>query len=540
MRREKSAILVFGLGFTLLVAAAVIFIDPSFFYSRLETDALLYYLKGKTFAETGSTAARLAINLAPFPYASMPGVLRAPLIGAFADFNDQLRAIQLSNIVILDAIALMSAYMFSWVLPAGRHWIAIGFAFGFTLLSPWWMANIFITLADAPYAACSLASMLIAIRTLASPRPLATRPVALAAFVIFFALGFSFRFTEPVVLVLAAVLAKERFAGRNISVRVTVGAAIVLLALVSLLVFINRDAILGRYLAEPMSFIVRGEKREIIISLFSLAIPAQIVPGFSLGFSHAPMIDLYHAEFARTPRDIAWSVAGVAMSLVVVKGAWNTRSRLLPELLLLLAVMPLLAVVMPSTPRYLMTYQPFFWIWFYEGARLLMRPVPLGLRRLVVSGSAVFAVLALAISLVVGIRSRQSARGAPERATKLTAIMSEYIAGMTDTYRPLKRYLMTLPRKRAILSVGARSGGRWKAIANLDYYAFDSGLVDIARRRDVYTVIECDSVDQCSNIDRMEAVMKDRFCTFGEFSFQLVFEAHGARSRARVYRVRPA
>ncbi len=271
MRREKSAILVFGLGFTLLVVAAVIFIDPSFFYSRLETDALLYYLNGKTFAETGSTAARLAINLAPFPYASMPGVLRAPLIGAFSDFNDQLRAIQLSNIVILDAIALMSAYMFSWVLPASRHWIAIGFAFGFTLLSPWWMANIFITLADAPYAACSLASMLIAIRTLASPRPLATRPVALAAFVIFFAL--------------------------------------------------------------------------------------------------------------------------------------------------------------------------------------------------------------LAISLVVGIRSRQSARGAPERATKLTAIMSEYIAGMTDTYRPLKRYLMTLPRKRAILSVGARSGGRWKAIANLDYYAFDSGLV---------------------------------------------------------------
>lgn len=540
IRREKIAVLAFGLGFSIVVAAVILLVDPSFFYSRLQTDALLYYLKGKTFAETGSTAARLAVNLPPFPYASLPGVLRSPLIRAFPDFDDQLRAIQLTNILVLDAIALMSAYIFSWSLPKERHWIAIGFAFAFTVVSPWWMANVFLALADAPYAAAFLASMLVAVHITVSEKPFSTHGKAAVVFGLLFVVGFSLRYTEPAVLVLAAILMKGRVGDSRISMRFSVGAALLALTAIGVLVFFNREAIFERYLMEPISFVQKGEKQEIIINLFSLAIPEQIIPGFALGFSRPPMIDLYHAQFATTRGDIAWSVVGAFISAGVVWGAWASRERFMPELVLFLVVLPVLGVVMASTSRYLMTYQAFFWIWFYEGARLAARRIPTSVRRRLVSSAGIFATLAIVAGLAVGIRSRRATSGESGRSiSQVIRGASAYVDDITSTFKPLRKFLLALPHDRAILTASS-SPGRWNAIANLDYYAADSGLVGLASRKDVYFVIECGSVDVCAGMDAREARIKEGLCSIGEFNYQLVFEAHARRSGARVYRVRPA
>jgi len=120
VRREWKALAVFGGGFVLILVAAVLAIDPAFYYPRLFADPLLYYLKGLAFTETGHTAARAYINRAPFHYVALPGVLRSPFMLAFRDFDDQLRAIQLSNVLLLAVTATMYAYVLSWAIP--RRW----------------------------------------------------------------------------------------------------------------------------------------------------------------------------------------------------------------------------------------------------------------------------------------------------------------------------------------------------------------------------------------------------------------------------------
>ncbi len=540
VRREWLAILVFGGAFTGIMLVIVALIDQSFFYPRLQTDALLYYLKAKSLVDSGTTSARLAINLAPFPYASMPGAMRAPLVALFSDFDNQLRAIQVLNIVITNALALMSAYVFSWVLPRSRQWMAVGFAFGFVLLSPWWMANIFFALADGPYAAFSLASMIVAIRVVTSPRSV-WRPLPILMFAVLFVIAFLFRYTEPVVLVLIAVLLKGRRAGHpREPTKLLIALAAAALG-VGALVLANSDAIFGRYLAEPLGLLMRGDKESIFLNFIVLAVPEQVVPGFALMFSHPPIISLYAAEFASTKMDAAWSTIGVAITSVVGLGAWRLRDRFLPEILMLLCVLPVLVAMMPSTSRYFMTYQSFFWIALYEGGRALVAQIPTTIRRSIASHSGVLATLALAVGLAGGLRARvgRVRGGAGSRLSRLTSL-SQYTHSYTGTYRPLRQFLETLPRDRTFLTSSAGSLGRWKAIANLDYYAIDSTITKIAAHKDLYLVIECGSAELCAHEVQIEARTKDKLCAVGEFDYQLVFEASAEKSGARVFRVRPA
>ena len=106
--------------------------------------------------------------------------MRAPFMMLFSDFDNQLRAIQLSNIVLVTITAVMFAYVLSWAVPRSRHWMAIGFTFGFMLLNPNWVANVFTPLADAPYAALIIAAIIVSARLVTSDRSLRKRPLAIA------------------------------------------------------------------------------------------------------------------------------------------------------------------------------------------------------------------------------------------------------------------------------------------------------------------------------------------------------------------------
>ena len=145
----------------------------------------------------------------------MPGALRAPILARFSEFDDQLRAIQIANILIVDVIGLIAAYILSWVFPQRRHWMAVAFSFGFILLAPWWLANVFLPMADAPYAAFSLLSMVIAIRAITSSGPL-IRVWPLISLTAVFVVAFLLRYTEPVVLVLVAVLIRGKYQGTSL------------------------------------------------------------------------------------------------------------------------------------------------------------------------------------------------------------------------------------------------------------------------------------------------------------------------------------
>jgi len=210
VRREWRPLAVFGAGFAVVLLVGILTVDPAYFYPRLSTDSLLYHLKGLAFAETGHTHARNAINREPFRFVAMPGVLRSPFMIAFDDFDNRLRAIQISNIALVGITATLYAYILSWAVPRKWHWLVVGYAFAFMLLSPDWSGNVFQLLADAPYAFFTIACVIISTRALTSTRPVRTQWLAIGAGAICFAIAFLTRFTAPLVLVYIAALAAGR------------------------------------------------------------------------------------------------------------------------------------------------------------------------------------------------------------------------------------------------------------------------------------------------------------------------------------------
>jgi hypothetical protein len=539
-REWKTAALCAGF-FSLAMLAIVAFVDPAFFYPRLQTDPLNYVLKTQAFVRTGSTTAQWAVNLKPFAYVAMPGMLRLPAIAAFADFDDQLRAMQVLNIPIVAGVALLSAYVFSWALPKRRHWLAIVFAFGFTFLSPIWLANVYLPLADAPYALTTLGALLVAIELLCSDRPASRRPLLILTFTALFVVSFMLRFTAPVILAFVAVLGVVRWRERGMSRAEKITASVIVAGFILLLATLNAQAITGRYLREPFSFLLRGEKAGMLLNLLGAALPSQVLPSFQLGFMHPPIQDTFHTKFSSALPDMLWAAFGVCISLVLLHGMWRSRSRLLPEIVYVLGALPLITLMMPSTGRYLMTYQPFLWIFFFTGASWLAERHAPWLVRLMRSRLAVASFLLLAVAVVAGLRSWKVAGTASERYFAVTMKrVPEYVRDVSVTFRSLRGFIETLPKDSALL-VGSRGTfGRWTAIAGRNYYYPDPKLPQTVREKEVYLLIECGTLEACQAWDIWKTRAQNRVRTFGDFRFDSVFATQSGWARAEVLRMRMA
>jgi len=518
------------------MVAAIAYIDPAFFYSRLSTDPLNYYLKAKSFAETGSTAAVSAVNSRPFVYAAMPGVLRAPFLLIFRDFDDQLRAIQLFNVAILGSIALMSAFVLSWTQPARRHRYVIAFAFGFTLLSPIWLANVFLPLADAPYAAFSLAALIVSIRVLCAARP-RLRTGAIALFAILFGIAFMLRFTAPLLLAYPIVLAHGRWGLRSVSRRTWLVGGSIVAAFLMVLTAMNVQAIFGKYFFEPLWYIAKVDTLSMIGNLLAVALPSQVIPNFQLGFVHPPIHAHYATKFTESPADTAWMIVGLLISALIVTGIWKARDRYLPEIACLLAPLPVLAPILPSTTRYMMSYQAFVWIFFFLGAVAFAKRsglIVLLRRRAVLAAASV-----LIVAGVIGLRWWKVAGGASESVLAVTVTNAAgYIDGVGGTFRGLRDFIETLPRERTLLIGDPGTTGRWKIIADRDYYLPDPSLPAVVRDKDVYLLAECGTLDTCQSWEYYRDMAQARVSEFGEFRFDSVYSAQSARAHVEVFRLR--
>ena len=533
MRREWQALAVFGGGFAAVYLVAIFAVSPSYFYPRLITDSVNYYLTGLAFAETGHLTARIAINLPPFVYLAMPGLLRAPFMMLFSDFDNQLRAIQISNVLLVGVTAAMYAYVLSWIVPRKWHWLAIGFSFGFMLLNPDWGGNIFAVLADAPYAAATIAFLILATRVLSSDRPLKAQPWKIAGCVILFAVAFLLRFSAPVLLVYVAVLA----AGRRIHGRRPFGplliAAAVVAILLAVLVGLNWKVLHGRYLMEPVQFFRKADKASVMMNLLASALPSQIVPRFQRLFTHVPVLDTYRVHFGTAPRDLILVALGFAISAMTFYGMWRARRRFAPEIAYTLAAMPVLAVMIPSTIRYLIAYEPMFWIFFYIGASALLAPIAV---RYSPSPRAVLAAVALFILTAAGAAYAWTARSHGGRIA--IGETRAYSTEVASTFGDLRSYLETLPRDHTFLIGSRGAAGRWKVISGLEYYRPDSLLSVAVAQRDTYLVLDCATLDLCRGfevVDRRSRKFLDRY---GTFSFDSVFARTTDHAKARVYRIR--
>jgi hypothetical protein len=520
-----------------LMLAILLSLDPAFFYPRIETDQLLYLLKAKALVETGSTKAFNVVNAPPFAYAAMPGVLRAPFMLAFDDFDQQLRGMQVMNVAIVAMTAIMSACVLSWALPKQLHKAAIVFSFAFVVLSPDWLTNTFVPLADAPYAMLTLACLLIAVSVMTSGKPVTSHVPGIAAFATLFAIAFMVRFTAPVLFVAVALLARGRWKNAQLSQRARRLVIGIPLGALLLLVVLNAQAIFGKYITEPFHYIIFADKTGIGLNLFGASIPSQIVPVFNLGFQLTPPSDDLRPAFGTTPRDAVWTALGLLISGIAALGLVRASRRFLPEIAYFLVVLPVLGVMIPSTTRYLMSYQPIIWICFASGISFLAEPVSKRLSAKQVRILAAAGALA-GIAGLVGLRTATTARTAAGAAAASPLERPvQYAAEVASTFRRLREFVEGLPADRALLvSVGAEAG-RWYVISGRRSYLPDSTMTETLQDKDLYSILSCGTPVGCEGFDRWQGMRATRLRAFGDFEYEKVFEYRTGSARAEVHRI---
>lgn len=523
--------------------AILLSLDAAFFYPRIETDQLLYLLKAKALVETGSTKAFNVVNAPPFAYAAMPGVLRAPFMLAFNDFDQQLRGMQIMNVGIVTVTAIMSAFVLSWALPQWLHKAAIVFPFAFVVLSPDWLTNTFVPLADAPYAMLTLACLIIIVSVMTSGRPVRSHAVAITAFAACFTIAFMVRFTAPVLFVAVALLARGRWKNTHLSERARRLVIGIPAAALLLLVVLNAQAIFGKYITEPFHYIFFADKTGMGLNLFGAAIPSQIVPVFSLGFQLTPPSDDLRPAFGTTPRDAIWTALGLVISGITAVGLVRAARRFLPEIAYFLVVFPILGVMIPSTTRYLMSYQPIIWVCFVTGVAFLAAPVRRHVSSRQVRVLATAAAL-MGIAGLVGLRTSRTSRTASTPGGAAAASPLErpvqYPVEVTSTFRSLREFVEALPADRALLvSVGAEAG-RWYVISGRRSYMPDSTMAAVLEKNDLYSILSCGTPMGCEAFDRWHNMRVTRLKAFGDFDYEKVFEHRTGSARATVHRITKA
>ncbi|MDQ3244723.1 MAG: hypothetical protein M3Q09_13430 [Gemmatimonadota bacterium] len=538
VRREWLALAIFGGGFVVLMLVGLFALDPAFFYPRLSTDPLLYFMKGMSFAETGRAEARLAVNIPPVHYVSMPGILRAPAFLLFEEFDTRLRAIQVANVFLVALTAAMYAYILSWAVSRSWHWVAVGFTYTFFVLSPWWITNVLAPLGDAPYSAFSALACIIAVTLLISDTPLRRRGALIALGVAAFSVAFLIRFTAPALFLFAGTLAIGRAMKQGAPVRRLIIGAAASVTLLLALIAMNWETLSRRYLGEALLFLANSDARSMLLNLFSVAIPAQVLPAFQLGFTAPPLNSLYTIELGSTVRDVMWACCGGAISAILLLGMWRVRRQFLGEVLYVLAPLPVLMLILPSTSRYLMAYQPFIWMFFSAGVAVAIGPLTAQLRK----SRTAFAIIAAlsAAAAMTALRANRIA-GTENRSALAVSIaeVPEYAVDVATVFSELRVFLETLPRERTLL-IGARgTPGRWKAISDIDYYFPDSALTAVAKQRDLYLLDECGTREYCLTDPDWESFARAPVEEFGRFSYEMVFKRETSHARAAVFRMHP-
>lgn len=520
---------------------AVLSVDPAYYYPRLITDQLLYYLKAQSFVLNGTTDASVAVNLPPFDYAAAPGLLRAPFMFVFEDFDEQLRAIQIANVAMALLLGTLSAYIFSWILPRRLHPAAVVFSYATLLFNPVWATNVLSPLADLPYALASLGALVVLTRLICGTTSEQNSLTLKAMFVALFALAFVFRFTAPVLLVYGGVLYRSRqHAGGHtagISRRTYIGGLLVL----GFLIAINFKTIVFGYLWQPFLLFATADRVGMLINIFANAIPTAVIPGFDLLYRYHPLTMQSHPVFGSNPLDIGLLAVAALISAAVVLGMWIERQRLLPETLYVLAPIAVLMAMLPSTARYLLSYQPIIWMFMYVGTRAVVTRIAPGVSWRPAWSAVAILVACGALGGLLYVRSaRLTGEGRVTLGNFSPGASRRHAPEVARIYRALRTFLETVPRDRSLI-IGERAAtGQWKAIAGQNHYMPDSNLVAAARSHELYVVVACATRVECTGFEGADLRARNRLLVYGRFNFDEVFAARNVYASARVYRLTAA
>jgi hypothetical protein len=478
----------------LILFAGIMLVPSTFFLCQMESDQLLYYLMAEHIAATGSANASLAVNLHPFVYASGVSYMYAPIMAAFHEFPERIRAIQALNIGLICCCFWLTTKYFRVAAPfADTRVLSWIYGIGIIIDAHWQQSTMVMNSNIVP-AIMTVGGFLIAAQTNWTPR------WKLAALLMIGGIGLFVKLS--LVTIPIAYIASEFIFNEHVRKRTKILAAAGGIVLLTVFSAANYQVIVNyaigaiddpRYTVVGVSNDVVWQHLTIITSnLFFSALPGTVFPNLRYIF----VDDVNYFTLAFVPH--VWSlrllgalVIGSAIMAGIVYGAWKLRKQRLFELLQLLMCVWIFAFVTNSTGRYLMAFQPLLWVYAAYAALPPLKRL-LSNRRQLIAACAVCSVTFLLVEirmLQLRLQSTNSAMTFPQETN---------IREVAETYGNTLHYLQQQDPQRTRLLYTSAAGNvesianaGWGAATDIPMYSAEVGFPQWAAGHRVLAVTSC-------------------------------------------------
>lgn len=502
-------------------------LDIEFYYSIFNTDPFLYYIKGYQFATQHNFDARLAENLPPFQYVSMPGIIRYPAYILSGDFDEQLRIMQVGNVLILACVGLLFSYYLHAVLPVEYSIVTFTLPYIYLGISSAWQVNAFVPMSDSLFALFSVSAM-VRIRSAEFSEKVDGKmalSMAITAFFVFIAITLKY---YGISLVAFAYAAWKSEPVNNYIIKYLSRLGIAAVACIAILFYYQFSTFQLYYSTLARAF-HSSSLIDILLPLVSVSIPEQIVPNYKSFFASFPF---FSSNLLSSPRNIILTTAGISITSIIIYGAYLARSRFFPEIVFIATILPIVGIFSDNTPRYLGSCQMLFWIFFIFA---FQRMVKMAMPQFQLKANAkvfIFAFLIIFMSVAallrISIMSHRNSVG--------TLHAHQVFFGTARIYRNLHHFLGSLPTQTTRLLLLDGDGGKWQAISRFTYYSPDKSLVDLVGKYNFYVVFDNNKRD---NID-MSLLEKQTLASlkeYGNFIFVKIYSEKNQFAEAEVYKV---
>jgi hypothetical protein len=460
-------------------------LGPGTVITRLHSDTLNYLGQAQYLASHGTLAGfSFGEGFEPVVYASVAAYIRAPIFWFFQSFDTAIRAIQIQNAILL--LILGFVWRQYLILRAPAHallWSALPFAFLCLAYTPW-IANAYLPAGDHLTSLLTMGFVVVCLqseRWAAVPRKRLLYGSLLFALL---ALATLQKVTSLALLAFAALhFAPTAKLSRRAWMVILAGGALTALAFLAV-----THALVAHYITAGTAAYFTGQSPQIVagrtlLSAFASAIPSQIIPNWQYVFAIADA-----PSFSLDPRQARWEwlpfiLCGVAVSAVILRGAFLSRKTLAAELIFLAAVFPAYAISSNATARYFAITQPFFWLLFMRGMPVsshhLARISQAMSLRLLTAALAVLALLAAGFLITRGTWSKSFS----------FARAASFIEDVNSAFAGGRTYLQSIDTGETLL---LPSDLRWHVVNGAQYVPEDRAMERACNGYSVYLPLTCD------------------------------------------------
>lgn len=504
-------------------------INVYYFYSLMNNDPLYYYFHAWYLFHQHTTVIRFAENLKPFYYVGLPGYIRIPILALSNKFAVQLRIIQVSNIITVLLVGILTSYLMHVCVPRIANGLSIPITFGMLLMSSTVEYNVFLPMGDMLFAIFTCGTI-IAIRSAHDLKNNRRLRITLILVSILLPLAVAVKYLAlliPVYGFLCWIPAIDRKHIKGLIAFAVLGC-VLLLCCCSLF----WETIFA-YATTWLHRISVTRWYDWILNLLTISIPSVIIPPFYYLYSRKLTVSYLTYNWLSSLRDVMVEIGGGIVTGIVMIGMYKARKALMPEIVLIVLVVPIVSPITTSTIRYFQTFQYLMVAFFCTGVISLL--LSMGLFR---NGRRSWGVLSVTVLLAVMMVTKGA--GVLRRNLSSISEAKKTMESVSSTYRNLDRYLGSLDANRSYVLYFApetRLSGKWQVLRGLRYIAPDASLPKLSAKYDVYVVFDHNLKRSTRSVEEDNEDLAS-LSRWGKFRLDPVFDSSNDDAIGRVYRVR--